>query len=107
MAGRSQGLPERGFDICGGGLGCLDLGFNFDQSAGEALHLAGEKVLRDGSGVVSLEQLLALVQSSCFTPGSAVQSATCFGLLVCKLLADGCANLLAVLRSDLESAVEV
>ncbi|WP_133851746.1 hypothetical protein [Labedaea rhizosphaerae] len=62
--GCSEGSVEGGFDIGGGGLGDLDLTVGCSQVMGKSLHLGGKQVLRDSTGVVSLEELLALALDS-------------------------------------------
>ena len=51
-----QGLLDVGG---GGGLCALDFAVGFCHQTGEPLHLGCEQVLRDGAGVVGLQELLA------------------------------------------------
>ncbi|WP_225955938.1 hypothetical protein [Amycolatopsis lexingtonensis] len=61
VAGGYDRSPEDVFHFSGGNLGRLDLGLSLGQLLCQTLHLGAKDVLRDGPGVVRLEQLLALV----------------------------------------------
>ncbi|MEU8635205.1 hypothetical protein AB0C38_23755 [Amycolatopsis sp. NPDC048633] len=55
---------------------------------------------------MSLEKLLSLVLNLALAGGRVLQAAGCLSLLRRQLLVNRCANLLGVLRRDVERAVE-
>jgi len=107
VARGGQRSIQGGFDIGRGGLGSFDLTVSFGEGAGEPLHLGGQQILRNGSGVVSTEQLLTFVLDPLLVATGAIQPTGGFGLLGGQLLPDGGPDLVGVLRSDEEGTVEV
>jgi hypothetical protein len=52
MASSGERSVEGGFDIGRGGLGSFDLAISLSEGTGQPLHLGGEEILGNGSGVV-------------------------------------------------------
>jgi hypothetical protein len=104
--GGLKGVAEGGFDVSVGRLGGLDLTLSTCQLSSEALHLAGEQVLRDGPGVEGLQQALPLILSSLLALGRSFKALPGVMLLTGEFRADGLPDPLGVLGTHLECAVE-